>query len=42
MSVTFAENSNASYVTELIIYDVGGSRTQRHQWLNYFDDGEHF
>ena len=24
----------------MIIYDVGGSRTQRHEWMNYFEDGK--
>jgi hypothetical protein len=24
---------------EMIVYDVGGSRTQRHQWMSYFEDG---
>ena len=29
----------ASFVNEMIVYDVGGSRTQRHQWMSYFEDG---
>ena len=29
-----------SHINEMIIYDVGGSRTQRHEWMNYFEDGK--
>jgi len=28
------------HINEMIIYDVGGSRTQRNQWMNYFEDGK--
>lgn len=26
------------FVAELIVYDVGGARTQRHKWMPFFDD----
>ncbi|CCA72834.1 related to guanine nucleotide-binding protein alpha-4 subunit [Serendipita indica DSM 11827] len=32
------EEGDLDLVTELVVYDVGGARTQRHQWMQFFDD----
>ena len=29
-----------SHINEMVIYDVGGSRTRRHEWMKYFEDGK--
>ena len=32
------EVRDAGFMDEMIVYDVGGSRTQRNQWMSYFED----
>jgi len=32
------EIRDAGFMDEMIVYDVGGSRTQRNQWMSYFED----
>lgn len=33
-----ATGVDTDFVSELIVYDVGGARTQRHKWMPFFDD----
>ncbi|KAG8751427.1 hypothetical protein FRC14_007916 [Serendipita sp. 396] len=34
----FVIEEDVEPISELIVYDVGGARTQRHQWISFFDD----
>lgn len=38
--ITLATDMDNDYVSEMVVYDVGGARTQRHQWMNYFEDSK--